>query len=62
MQTEKSHLDIYAERKIFGRYLLAYNHANFCVKFEMKKDQISFRKTPVIVRLIPNFSFNRDGN
>ena len=38
------------------------NHANFCVKFEMKKDKISFRKTPVIVRLIPNFSFNRDGN
>lgn len=47
VQEEKSHLNIYAETVKCGKHLLTYSFIDFHANFELKKDVIATRKTPI---------------
>ena len=53
---EKPLLDIYAERVIFGKYLLAYSFIDFYGNFKLTKDINTNRRIPETVRAMQNLS------
>ena len=59
---EKSQIESYAERILFGKHLTSCKLVDFLSKYQIKNGKLITKKKQTIIRTVPSYSSNPDSN